>query len=217
MSTLMQDNFTDNDPDGLPWDSGLTVGTVSETGGVLSATIVNSGQDYIAKTLLGHYPDYWMEFMVRVPSAGFSFGDATWITFAELYNGTDAIDQFWLYLSNSGVVWQTACRDDDSYDYSSSGFSPSLDTWYTIRAYYKFSTAPGADNGIRRLWIDDMDTPVIDVTNLDNDLDINDALTVVLGNVWTDGSTAAGTFEYKSFRLWTGEDRVRWPFPSFLG
>jgi hypothetical protein len=217
---LLQDDFTDNVADGTPWNNALTVGTVSETGGVFQATILNSGQDYVRKALNKPYLNYWMEFKMRLLSSGFSWGNCSTITLPALYNDADATPQFYIYMVNNvvnGPIWQTSRNDDNTLNYNYSGVNPTIDTWYTYRAYYKFATAAGANDGIRRLWIDDMVTPVIDVYNLDNDLNTNDTLSVMFGNAYTDGTTMAGAFEFQSFKLWTDVTRTRWPLPSNLG
>jgi hypothetical protein len=202
---LVEDYFTDDDPDGLPWDSGLTVGTVSEANGILTVSIVNGGSDFIVMPFVAPHQQYWYEAEARYLSAGLSLEGTETFVFMELYNGDKSYTQWKLGFSAADGQFKFSWRDDDdtlnveSFSYS----FPSWDVWYTWRMFVRYASGPGANDGIVRMF--DEQTLVFEKTDCDNYLNASDLLILRGGNVSCSGTTTAITWQLNYVKIWSEE------------
>jgi hypothetical protein len=201
---VFEDDFDDDWIKPL-W-SGLVIsnGSFVETGGVAVVTSGSGtcyGTEPTVRATAIPYGEYMIDFKFYLDS--YSVGDSSGIRVFDLYdeNTGRIMGSFTVLASNLHALIEYD-TDTTTFNFVDTGVALSLGTWYKIRLYVKTSTAPGANNGVVTLYVNDMVTPAGTVTGIDND-----TMTLKprghIGNVSTDGTSATMTMKFDNYKIWT--------------
>jgi len=144
----------------------------AETDSVLQVTVDDGGADYIYRTITD-CAESWYKlnfYLTDADTSGWADGESIWfaeIKYSENNNGRGII---YIWRVAGELKWRIRYYDDEGGS-TYSGYSTqevSTDTWYSLIWHIKKATAPGANDGICNLQVDEIED-VINIGSWDND------------------------------------------------
>src|SRR4030042_2299266 len=180
----MTDDFDDNDI--TDWTETETGGTVSAAGGVFVCHVDRTlGTQAMATKGVTGRTEYHASFKMRLDTV------PTFVAGNQMQGGGFSSKLHVGYYNDAGKIKFRVNTWDDAAAATSTTLAAAVteDVWYNVCIYWKAATAPGANNGIAKVWIDGVIKH--DVSNLDTD-----TLTITAAKLGSNAMSTGGQIDF---------------------